>query len=186
MAASNRPRADAVRNRANILQAARTLIAARGVGVGIDDIAGEAGVAVGTLYRHFPTKADLVDAIVSELTDRLFDLLDETVTRIAGGAGALHELEVLLKGVDEIVSRDRAVKAALAGMGLNGAPEKTRRVTGGLARIVDAGHADGSIRPDVTVEDLMVLFASMPGGELPEAARDRWRQLAVRMVARSA
>ena len=59
-------RADAVRNREKIIAAAREQITRLGPDTAMDTIAAAAGVAVGTLYRHFPTKADLVDAIVEE------------------------------------------------------------------------------------------------------------------------
>lgn len=66
-----RMRADAVRNRAKILEAARTEIAGRGPDVGMEVIAGTAGFAVGTLYRHFPTKTDLVGAVLTEYVEQM-------------------------------------------------------------------------------------------------------------------
>ena len=59
-------RADAVRNRASILEAARRLVAEQGTEVAMGEIARAAGVAVGTLYRHFPNKTDLLAAVVNE------------------------------------------------------------------------------------------------------------------------
>src|SRR3954452_18565000 len=89
-------RADAVRNRANILEAARKLIGRRGAEAGMDEIAREAGVAVGTLYRHFPTKHDLVQAILEELTQHVFALLDRALAGIDAGAPAAGALGTLL------------------------------------------------------------------------------------------
>ncbi len=71
-------RADALKNRERILEAAETTFASLGLSVPIDVVAQRAGVGVGTLYRHFPTKEALFEAIV---TTRLEDLLDETKTR---------------------------------------------------------------------------------------------------------
>ena len=65
--ASGRPlRADAQRNRAHILEAAEVLFAAEGIAAPVDAIAEKAGVGVGTLYRHFPTKEKLCEAILLE------------------------------------------------------------------------------------------------------------------------
>ena len=67
-------RADAVKNRARILQAAEEVFAANGISAPIDMVAEQAGVGVGTVYRHFPTKEALFEAIVltglQELVDR--------------------------------------------------------------------------------------------------------------------
>src|SRR3984957_20772614 len=78
-------RADAVKNRKRILEAAETVFALEGVSVPIDLVAERAGVGIGTLYRHFPTKEALFEAIVME---RLQDLLDVTQTSLdAEGPG---------------------------------------------------------------------------------------------------
>ena len=66
-------RADAVRNRTSILEAARRLVAEQGTEVAMGEIARAAGVAVGTLYRHFPNKADLLAAVVNEYVEALAD-----------------------------------------------------------------------------------------------------------------
>ena len=79
-------RADAVRNREKIIAAAREQITRLGPDTAMDTIAAAAGVAVGTLYRHFPTKADLVDAIVEEH-------LEIMVTEVEAAAGGGREGE---------------------------------------------------------------------------------------------
>src|SRR3954466_6963506 len=74
MAEPPRPlRADAVRNRARVLEVAYETLAAEGVGVPIDEIARRAGVGAGTVYRHFPTKEALLAAVVE---DRLRSIID--------------------------------------------------------------------------------------------------------------
>src|SRR5215212_10297175 len=70
-------RADAERNRRRILDAARTVFAEHGLAVGVDAVARAAGVGVGTLYRRFPTKQDLLRAIVEDRVDRLAERFAE-------------------------------------------------------------------------------------------------------------
>ncbi|GGU99906.1 transcriptional regulator [Actinomadura cremea] len=173
-------RADAARNRANILRAARTLIAARGEQAGMDDIAREAGLAVGTLYRHFPTKADLVNAIVDEMSTRMFEALDTAVARVDAGGSAVAELTTLFEWASEAVGQDRGVKAALRNLGMADRPDLGERAVGGLARIVGAAHREGTLRPDVTVGDLVLLMGTLPDDDVPEPARRRWVELALR------
>ena len=72
MTIDDRPlRADAERNRRRILAAARQLFAARGLGVSLDEIAAEAGVGVGTVYRRFPDRDLLIDALFEERIDEI-------------------------------------------------------------------------------------------------------------------
>src|SRR5829696_9880810 len=70
-------RADAERNRRRILDAARSVFAEHGLGVGVDAVARAAGVGVGTIYRRFPTKQDLLAAVVEDGILRLADAIDE-------------------------------------------------------------------------------------------------------------
>lgn len=175
-------RADAVRNRANILRAARELIAERGSTAGMDEIAQQAGVAVGTLYRHFPTKDDLVRAIVQQLVDRIFDLLDRTVESIASGATAADALASLIERTTDAVGNDRAVKAAITNLGMPEQREATERAMSGLRQIVAAGHADRSLRSDVRAEDLVIILGTIPGDEFPPSARGRWTELIMRTL----
>ncbi len=72
MSATDRPlRADALRNRARVLEVAYAAFATDGLAVPIDEIARRAGVGAGTVYRHFPAKADLYRAVVEDRIDSL-------------------------------------------------------------------------------------------------------------------
>src|SRR5579859_3677017 len=69
---ANRPmRADAQRNYASLLKTARVAVAERGADIVLEDIATSAGVAIGTLYRHFPTRQDLLEAVFLDATNEL-------------------------------------------------------------------------------------------------------------------
>ena len=69
--AGRRPRADAARNRARLLDAAKAVFAAKGAEASLEAIAREAGVGIGTLYRHFPTRDSLIEAVYRNETDQL-------------------------------------------------------------------------------------------------------------------
>ncbi len=73
-------RADAARNRRALLKAARACFARKGIGAQMDEVADLAGVGVGTLYRHFPRKSDLVAALLAERLQRLVDLAEGAPT----------------------------------------------------------------------------------------------------------
>ncbi|MFI5792354.1 TetR/AcrR family transcriptional regulator [Streptomyces sp. NPDC051677] len=104
------PRADAVRNRKKILEAAREQISLHGQEVGMDEIAAAASVAVGALYRHFPNKTDLVAAVIAEYLEGVADEAEAAVGRVGSGARALDEITGFLERVVEAAAADRAVK----------------------------------------------------------------------------
>lgn len=172
-------RADAARNRAAIVAAARELIVATGGQAGMDDIAARAGVAVGTLYRHFPTKGDLVTAIMTELGTEISALLDAAASRVAGGAAsAYEEIAGLLHRVVVDMADDRVLRDATGTL----PPEVERHAHDVLGHLVNTARTDGALHPDVTVDDLTLLLITAPGGETPEPHRARWVTLALRAL----
>ncbi|MFE2350092.1 TetR/AcrR family transcriptional regulator [Kitasatospora cineracea] len=178
MTQARAPRADAVRNRKKILTAAGEQITAHGPDVGMDEIAAAAGVAVGTLYRHFPTKTDLVAAVVAEYVARVAHDAEAALARAADGTGrALDELTAFLGRVVEQSVTDRAVKAAAQTLGAEpGDHADEDRAGSAVAALIRAGQADGDIHPDVTVNDIYLLFSTAPTDQ-PPAARARWLAL---------
>ncbi|HXV92879.1 MAG TPA: helix-turn-helix domain-containing protein, partial [Pseudonocardia sp.] len=118
-------RADAQRNRARILDAARELVAVAGGDVTMEDIAGRAGVAVGTLYRHFPAKEDLVAAVVEDSVTQIAELAERAVAAVDAGADPGEQVGELFAAVAERHARDRAIKDAarsVTARGVSGDP----------------------------------------------------------------
>ena len=171
------PRADAVRNRKKILAAAREQIAQHGPEIGMDEIAAAAGVAVGTLYRHFPTKTDLVAAVIAEHMGQVADDAEAARARQAAGTRALDEIAGFLARVVEASAANHAVKAAAQALGAQpGDQAAEERASAAVATLIVAGQADGDILPDVTVEDIYLLLTTAPTDQ-PPAARARWLAL---------
>ncbi|MGW3444646.1 TetR/AcrR family transcriptional regulator [Streptomyces sp. NPDC001076] len=171
------PRADAVRNRKKILDAAREQITAHGPDAGMDEIAAAAGVAVGTLYRHFPTKNDLVSAVIAEHLGHVAEVAEAARERLGSGARAMDEITDFLAYVIEETATNRAVKAAARTLGADPAPgDAEARAGAALATLIQAGQADGDIHGDVTVDDIYLLFNTAPTDQ-PPATRTRWLAL---------
>jgi AcrR family transcriptional regulator len=148
-------RADAERNRRRVLDAAETLFRERGLEVSVAEIAERAGVGRGTLFRNFPTKQDLIAAIVIE---RMNEAAERARTRLdAPDAG-----EGLFGFLEEIVGRqqlDRCLFDALADTFL--ANEEIRaahaEIVGGLEDLLTRAKAAGAVRGDVGAMDVLML-----------------------------
>lgn len=169
-------RADAIRNRAKILDAARVEIAAQGPEVGMDAIAAAAGVAVGTLYRHFPTKVDLVAAVLEEYVEQV--TAEAAAALDAVHAGARTPLSALIGFLIEVIRISAVNKAAKGAASTLGAEDRLdeSRAASAVAELIRLGIATGEVRADLTVADIYLVFASAPLNG-PEAVRDRWMQL---------
>ncbi|GIE78515.1 TetR family transcriptional regulator [Actinoplanes philippinensis] len=175
---SSRPlRADAIRNRAKILTAASEQISRHGIEIGMDEIAAAAGVAVGTLYRHFPNKTELVAAVVVDFFHRVADDAEAANQRVVEGASALDEITNFLRRVIEAAAINHAAKAAASAMGTHpGDPAAEQRSAAAVTSMIKAGQTAGDIHPDVTVDDIYLLVNSAPTDQ-PPAARRRWLAL---------
>lgn len=142
-------RRDAERNRRRILDAARALVAERGLDVSHDEVARAAGVGVGTVYRRFPDKRELFDEL---LADRVSELV-ELAERARGRADPWD-------GLCEFVTGNLERKAGYPGLrelmdrGGELARHAHRRIADSIIELVDRAHASGQLRADVGVGDI--------------------------------
>ena len=171
-------RADAVRNRTAILEAARQLVSEQGAEVAMGEIARAAGVAVGTLYRHFPNKADLLAAVVNEYVEALADAAQGAWERVEEGrSDAAQELLDFLERALEMIARSHAAKSVARALGAEVEyTEPETRATEALGRLIEQGRASGRLRADLTVSDLYILMVFYPG-DGPAEVRRRWLEL---------
>lgn len=155
---SERPlRADARRNRARVLEAARTLFAERGVAAGIDDIARAAGVGVGTLYRHFPDKESLAVAVVADDMDGLL----ETAHALALRDDAASALRDLLRAMAGRSRCDIALAETFAAAGFDvkaGLASRKQELLGIVDDLVARAQAAGTLRAGLRGADVLGLL----------------------------
>jgi AcrR family transcriptional regulator len=153
-------RADARRNRAKVLEAAHVAFAADGLSVGLDEIARQAGVGAGTVYRHFPTKESLFEAVMH---DRMQLLVDEAQTLVSSPnpeSALFAFLERLI--VESVMKRD--LVDALSGAGVDvtaTVSEDAENLRRGLARLLKAAQRQGTVRSDLDIAELMALLRGM-------------------------
>ncbi|MED5815020.1 TetR/AcrR family transcriptional regulator [Mycolicibacterium sp. 050232] len=150
-------RADAARNRARVLEVAYETFAADGLSVPIDEIARRAGVGAGTVYRHFPTKEALFQAVIAE---RIRGVVEE--------ARALLEenpdeglFDFLRSMVLQWGAADRGLVDALAGSGIDVdavMPEAEDEYLAVLGELLTAAQRAGTARSDVTVPEVKALL----------------------------
>ncbi|MCX0275458.1 TetR family transcriptional regulator [Nocardia zapadnayensis] len=176
-------RADALRNREAIVAATRALVVECGPGIGMDEIAAAAGIAVGTLYRHFPSKRDLIDGAVADLAEAIARSLDAASARVETGAGpAIDELLALLRSVVLDMKQERLFRFAVAALAEDALGEIRVRGRLGVERLVAAAHREGSLYPDITTDDVVLLLATVPADTAPEQDRLRWLELVRRAL----
>ncbi|MET9414224.1 helix-turn-helix domain-containing protein [Streptomyces klenkii] len=169
-------RADAWRNRALVLQAARTAFEEGGLAVPLGEIARRAGVGTGTVYRHFPSKEALFRAAVS---DRIV-LFTDTARELAHAEDAGAVFYRYLSAVIRLTVRNKALCDALEGRfePSPGVEEAFREALGVLLR---RAQQAGAVRKDVTIDDLMALLMgclSMEQRRGPGVAQGRMTALA--------
>ena len=157
---SNAPRlrADAARNRDRLLAAARDSFAAGDGVVSLESVAQAAGTGIATLYRHFPTREALVDAVYgSEL-----DTLAAEAAHLIAAHTAFDALRLWMDRYTRFVAAKHAMRDAmrLALTSRESAATETRaRIRGSVAGFLTAGAADGTLRADVDADDVTVSLA---------------------------
>ncbi|MEU9129370.1 helix-turn-helix domain-containing protein [Kitasatospora sp. NPDC048540] len=155
--AQERPlRADAARNRARLLDTATEVFTTRGVGVPTEEIARAAGVGVGTLFRHFPTKEALLEAV---MVRRLESIAARAAQLPAGSAPAEAFFDCFRLVVEESAGKNEFAQAlAAAGVDAHAAlRESTEAIRERLAELLAGAQRAGAVRPEVGLPDLVAL-----------------------------
>lgn len=172
-------RRDAERNRRRILDAAAVVFAQRGLGASLDDIAHEAEVGVGTVYRRFPDKEALIGALFEEQIDGVVALAEEGLAIEDPWDG----LEHFLRSAVERQARNRGLKELLLGTRMGNQSGCTaagrQRIAPVVRALVERAQADGSLRTDIDVTDvpLMQIMAGAVVDYTREVDPEVWRRL---------
>jgi AcrR family transcriptional regulator len=147
------PRADAVRNRVRVLEAAEAALASGGTGVPMDEIARRAGVGVGTLYRHFPTKEALVAAIVAHRIEQL--AVEASVYLAASDAG-----EAFFGFVERVVVMAKAKRDLGQTLDVTVSDQVKDELVRVLGELLARAQAAGAVRDGVEAADVMALISA--------------------------
>lgn len=150
-------RADAAKNRERILEAAEATFTAEGVSAPIDAVAERAGVGVGTVYRHFPTKEALFTAIV---TARL-EALTATTKQLADDADPQEAVFSFLREFGRQASAKQDLFDAIDAAGLDiksACAASVDELTGGIDLLLERAQDSGAVRRDVTSAEVMSLI----------------------------
>lgn len=175
-ASTTRPlRADAARNRALIIDAARELFALRGLDVTLDDVAAHAGVGVGTVYRRFANRDELIEGV-------FVDHLEKVAARVGTAvvdAEPWDAVVVVLMTIGEQMAGDRGTAALLTSIDhssptLQSAKAEIETLVSG---IIERAKAAGAIRPDIELTDLFGVICMVSAiGEATQGVDGAWRR----------
>jgi AcrR family transcriptional regulator len=157
---ARKPRADALRNRERVLEAAKAVFSTGGAEASLEAVAKRAGVGIGTLYRHFPTREALYEAVYRREVEQLGELAES----LKSEARPVDALRRWVRSNIEFVATKKGMAAALA-LAAHGSPElrsfSFERLTKAIGALLDRAVASGEIRADVSPEDLLRALVGM-------------------------
>ena len=149
-----KPRADALRNRDRLLEAARAVFSAGGPDASLEAVAQSAGVGIGTLYRHFPTREALFEAVYRREVQELADL----AARLKKGSRPTEALRQWIHSVVGFVATKKGMSTALAfavAKDSDLVSHSAERLTQAIGVLLEKAVAAGEIRKDVSAEDVL-------------------------------
>jgi len=155
-----KPRADAARNRERVLAAAKEVFSAGGAEASLEAVARAAGVGIGTLYRHFPTREALFEAVYRREVQQLADLAEQ----LKQATPPIEALRQWMRSNVRFVATKKGMSAALALAAYKNSElfsysfDRLTRASGGL---LDRAIAAGEIRDDISPEDLLRALVGM-------------------------
>jgi AcrR family transcriptional regulator len=168
-------RQDAVRNRRHLVAAARQVFGRDGLDSGVEAVAREAGVGTGTLYRHFPSKDDLIAALLDDLSD---EVLESARAALAHQDGS---------GIWEFMQSTGAIQAESQGLlrllwREGHRPERVAAIREIITELVDDAHRHHTLAAGIGQRDIIVLLHGLRGviesaaGDEDDASGDNWRR----------
>jgi AcrR family transcriptional regulator len=176
-APARKPRADSARNRQLLIDAAKAGFSGVGLDVSLEEIARRAGVGIGTLYRHFPTRDAVVEAVYRREVEHLAEAVPQLLQASPAGE-ALHKWMHLF--VDYIATK-RIIAPSLAAAAAR-APalhkSSAELITGAISTLVKRAIASGDVRKDIDPSDLLRAMVGVSYGN-PDAG---WEASARRLI----
>src|SRR6202789_2858645 len=155
-----KPRADSIRNREGVLEAAKAVFSAGGSEASLEAVAKRAGVGIGTLYRHFPTREALFEAVYRHEVEQLGELAEA----LKSEAAPVDALRRWLRSNVEFVATKKGMSAALA-LAASGFSDLSAysfdRLTKAVGALLDRAVAAGEIRADIGPEDVLRALVGM-------------------------
>jgi AcrR family transcriptional regulator len=157
---TRKPRTDAIRNRERVLEAAKVVFSDGGPEASLEAVARTAGVGIGTLYRHFPTREALYEAVYRREVQHLADLAE----RLKQEGPPIDALRHWMRSNVKFVATKKGMSAALA-LAAYKNPElfsySFERLTQAVGGLLDRAIAAGEIRDDISAEDLIRALVGM-------------------------
>lgn len=172
-----KPRADAQRNRERLLEVAKAAFAELGPGVSLEEIARRAGVGIGTLYRHFPTREAIIEAVYR----RELQQLAEAAIRLRATAAPIEALAQWMRVFIDYVATKKVIAQALSsspGGGSDLYATASATITDAMAGLVGAAIEAGEVDAGTDAGDLLhALIGFAYGGSGPD-----WQASALRLI----
>lgn len=162
-------RSDALRNRGRILEAARVIFSQQGASASTEAIAARAGVAIGTVFRHFPAKPDLLRAVVMDVWERLVAEIDG----LLGDPSDDRALSLFCESVMRTAIVNRAVFLRLAETGTRvHVGDALQQLRPRLDVLLERAQSARVVRGDLTADELIVLLAALCQEAMTEGRDD--------------
>ena len=176
-AAARKPRADSARNRQLLIEAAKAAFSQVGLDVSLEEVARRAGVGIGTLYRHFPTREAVVEAVYRREVEHLAEAVPQLLQTSPAGE-ALHQWMHLF--VDYIATKRIIAPSLATAVARTPALRATSSelISGALSTLVKRAIASGDVRQDIDPSDLLRAMIGVSYGN-PDAG---WEASARRLI----
>jgi AcrR family transcriptional regulator len=162
-------RADARRNRERVLKAARAVFSAKGREAHLEDVARRAKVGVGTVYRHFPTK----DALLEALAREQFEILTRWALEAEAAPDPWAGFNAMIWRGAELQASDRALMEAVAEFKPSVA-RQAEELQASTERLMRRAQAQGAMRADASAEDVRLIMCGL--GSVMQMSGDGWRR----------